>query len=207
MSAIHRFSGIFRSLRHRNFRLFFIGQGVSLIGTWMDQVAMSWLVYRLTHSAWLLGLVSFSTMIPTFFFTPLAGVWADRGNRHRILLMTQTLSMVEAFLTAFLVLSHLIQIWQIILLGFLFGIVNAIDIPARQAYMVTMVDDKEDLANAIALNSTLFNAARLIGPAVAGFVIAWVGEGICFLINGFSFLAVIGALLAMKIPVHSFARR
>src|ERR1051325_3588479 len=186
MSAIHRFSGIFRSLRHRNFRLFFIGQGISLIGTWMDQVAMSWLVYRLTHSAFLLGLVSFSTLIPSFFFTPVAGVLADRWDRHRILLTTQTLLMVEAFLTAFLTLTHLIQIWQIITLGLFFGFVNALDIPARQAFMVTMVEDRNDLPNAIALNSTLFNAARLIGPAIAGLTISWVGEGMCFLINGFS---------------------
>lgn len=197
-----KFSGIFRSLRHPNFRLFFIGQGVSLIGTWMDQVAMSWLVYRLTHSAFLLGLVSFSTLIPAFFFTPFAGVLADRWDRKKILIFTQSLSMLEAFITAALTLTHTIQVWHIIALGLFFGVINAIDIPARQSFMVMMVEEKEDLPNAIALNSTLFNAARLIGPAVAGFAIAWVGEGLCFLINGFSFLAVIGALVMMKVPAR-----
>ncbi len=197
----------FRSLRHKNFRLFFIGQGVSLIGTWMDQVAMSWLVYRLTSSAFLLGLVSFATLVPTFFFTPFAGVLADRWNRKNILLFTQTVAMGGAFLIAILTLTHLIEIWHIIVLGFLFGIITAIDTPARQSFLVVMVEDRQDLANAIALNSTLFNMARLIGPAIAGLTIAWVGEGVCFLLNGFSFLAVIVALLLMKIPKEGIIQK
>jgi MFS family permease len=165
----------------------------------MAQVAMSWLVYRLTHSAFLLGLVSFSTLIPAFFLTPFAGVLADRWDRKKILVVTQTLSMLEALVMAYLTLTHQVQVWQIITLGFILGVINSVDIPARQAFMVMLVEKKDDLPNAIGLNSTLFNAARLIGPAIAGFVIAAVGEGLCFLINGVSFLAVIAALLAMKI--------
>jgi len=188
-----------RSLRNRNFRLFFFGQGISLTGTWMQQIAMSWLVYRLTNSAFLLGLVNFVNQIPTAVLAPIAGVLADRWNRHRIILLTQTLLMVQAFLLAFLTLTKVVAIWHVIVLGILFGAINALDIPARQSFIVMMIDDRESLGNAIALNSSLFNAARLIGPAVAGVLIAVLGEGLCFLLNGLSFIAVLISLQKMRL--------
>ncbi len=190
---------ILRALRHRNYRLFFGGQGISLIGTWLTRVATSWLVYRLTDSALLLGVVGFAGQIPTFLLAPFAGVLVDRWNRHRILVITQTLAMVQSFLLAILALTGVITVWHIILLNVFQGLINAFDTPARQAFVVQMVEDKKDLANAIALNSSMFNSARLLGPAVAGILIAAVGEGICFLIDGFSYLAVIASLLAMTI--------
>ncbi|MDP2924445.1 MAG: MFS transporter [Candidatus Omnitrophota bacterium] len=189
---------IFRSLRYRNFRLFFSGQLISLIGTWMQTIAMSWLVYRLTNSAFILGLVGFFSQIPAFLLTPFAGVLIDRWNRHRILVITQTLSMLQAFVIAFLVIKGVVAVWHIIFLSLLLGLINAFDIPTRQSFIIDMVEKKEDLANAIALNSSMFNLARLIGPSIAGILIAVVGEGMCFLFNGISFLAVIIALLAMK---------
>src|SRR5947209_725153 len=175
---------LLRSLRHRNYRLFFIGQSLSLIGTWMTQVATSWLIYRLTNSAWVLGLVSFSGQLPAFFCLPFAGVWVDRWNRHRILKMTQTLSMLESFALAAVVFSGHTSMWYIIGLTMFQGVVNAIDMPARQAFMVEMVADRADLGNAIALNSSMVNGARLIGPSIAGLVIGVAGEGYCFLIDG-----------------------
>jgi MFS family permease len=193
---------IFRALRYRNFRLFFAGQSVSLIGTWMQQVAMSWLVYRLTGSAFMLGVVGFAAQIPTFLFSPFTGVLADRYNRHRILILTQTLSMIQAFILAALSLTGVISVWHVIVLGLALGCVNAIDIPARQSFIIDMVERKEMLGNAIALNSLMFNSARLIGPSVAGILIAIVGEGVCFLINGVSFLGVIAGLLAMNMKGH-----
>jgi MFS family permease len=189
----------FRALSHRNYRLFFGGQGISLIGTWMQQIAMNWLVYRLTHSAFLLGLVGFSSRIPTFVFASFAGVLADRWNRHRALVVTQTFSTVQALILAALVLTGTIGIWHVILLSFSLGFINAFDIPIRQSFVVDMIERREDLGNAIALNSSLVNGARLVGPSVAGLLIATLGEGICFLLNGISFLAVIVALLAMRI--------
>ncbi|MDP3804234.1 MAG: MFS transporter [Candidatus Omnitrophota bacterium] len=192
-------NNIFRALRYRNFRLFFIGQGVSLVGTWMQAIAMSWLVYRMTNSPFLLGLVGFSSQIPTFILAPFAGVIVDRLNRHRMLILTQALSMVQAILLAFLTLSGSIAVWHLILLGFFLGCINSLDIPARQSFIVEMVEKREDLGNAIAINSFIFNAARLIGPSIAGIIIALAGEGICFLINGVSFLSVIAALVAMKV--------
>jgi MFS family permease len=189
----------FRALSHRNYRLFFGGQGISLIGTWMQQIAMNWLVYRLTHSALLLGLVGFSSRIPTFVFASFAGVLADRWNRHRALVVTQTLSTVQALILAALVLTGTISIWHVILLSFSLGFINAFDIPIRQSFVVDMVERREDLGNAIALNSSLVNGARLVGPSIAGMLMATLGEGICFLLNGISFLAVIVALLAMRI--------
>jgi MFS family permease len=191
-------SFLLRALRYRNYRLFFLGQGISLIGTWMQTIALSWLVYRLTNSAFLLGLVSFSTQIPTFLFVPFAGVIADRFARRKILLITQTFAMVQAFLMAFLALSGKIYVWQLLSLSVFLGMVNAFDAPARQAFVVDMVEKREDLSNAIALNSLMFNSARLIGPAIAGVVVGMLGEGICFLLNGFSFLAVILALWQMR---------
>jgi MFS family permease len=188
-----------RTLRYRNYRLFFGGQGISLIGTWMQRIAMSWLVYRLTNSVFLLGIVAFLGQIPTFVLSPLAGVMADRWNRRRVLVITQTLSMVQALVLAVLVLTGTVQIWHIMLLAILLGLVNALDVPARQAFVVEMIEKREDLVNAIALNSALFNGARLLGPSIAGVLIAAVGEGWCFLLNGLSYIAVIAALVAMRI--------
>jgi MFS family permease len=190
---------IFRALNHRNYRLFFGGQGISLIGTWMQQVAMSWLVYRMTHSAFLLGVAGFLGLIPTFLLAPFSGVLSDRLNRHRILVITQTLAMIQAFVLAILDLTGTIDVWHLIMLILFLGFVNAFDAPARQSFVVDMVEKKEDLSNAIALNSFLFNGARLVGPSIGGIVISILGEGMCFFLNGLSFLAVIVALLAMKI--------
>jgi MFS family permease len=190
---------IVRALRHRNYRLFFAGQGISLIGTWMQRIAMGWLVYRLTHSPFLLGIVGFAGLIPTFILTPFAGVLTDRWSRHRILVVTQSLAMVQALVLAGLVLTGAIAIWQIIGLSIFLGIVNALDMPSRQAFVVEMVESRDDLPNAIALNSSIFNAARLIGPSLAGVLIAALGEGVCFLLNGLSYIAVVAALLAMRI--------
>jgi len=190
---------IVRALRYRNYRLFFAGQSVSLIGTWMQQIALSWLVYRLTHSAFLLGFVGFAGQIPAFFFAPFAGAFADRWNRHTILILTQSLAMVQAFVLSFLVLTETIMIWHVLVLNICLGIINAFDMPTRQSFLVEMIEDKKDLPNAIALNSSMFNGARLLGPSVAGILIAAVGEGTCFLINGVSYLAVIASLLLMKL--------
>jgi MFS family permease len=189
---------IFRALHHRNYRLFFGGQGISLIGTWMQQIAMSWLVYQMTHSAFLLGVVGFLGQIPAFLLSPFAGVLIDRWNRHHILVGTQSLAMIQAFILALLTLTGTIAIWHIIILALCLGFVNAFDMPTRQAFVVEMVETGEDLGNAIALNSFLFNGARLVGPSIGGVFISLLGEGICFLLNGISFIAVIVALLAMK---------
>lgn len=186
-----------RALRHRNYKLFFAGQLISLIGTWMDQVAESWLVYRLTGSALLLGTVAFAGQIPVFLLAPLGGALADRVDRRKILVATQSSMMVLTFALAFLTLSHRIQVWHIISLAALTGVVNAVDLPARQAFVADMVA-RADLVNAIALNSSMFNGARVIGPAAAGIVVAAIGEGWCFFANGVSFLAVIAGLLMMK---------
>lgn len=190
----------FRALRHRNFRLFLSGQLVSLVGTWMQAVALGWLLYRLTHSAFLLGLSGFLTQIPSLVLSPLAGVWADRWSRHRLVIATQALSMVQALALAVLVLSHREAIAPILLLQLLLGVANAADVPARQSFVVEMVPGSEDLPNAIALNSSIFNLARLIGPSLAGPLIAVLGEGNVFLLNGLSYLAVIAALLAIRVP-------
>jgi MFS family permease len=197
---------IVRALQHRNYRLFFGGQGISLIGTWMTRVATAWLVYRLTGSAFLLGLVSFASQIPILFLGPFAGVWVDRLNRRQVLVITQVLSMLESFALAGLALGHVITVTEIILLNLFQGAVNAFDMPGRQAFVVEMVEDPEDLGNAIALNSSLVNAARLIGPSVAGLLIAAVGEGYCFLIDGISYIAVIASLLAMTVTHQRLAR-
>ncbi|MCJ7508789.1 MAG: MFS transporter [candidate division Zixibacteria bacterium] len=190
---------IARALYSRNYRLFFAGQGVSLIGTWMQRIALGWLVYRLTHSAFLLGMVGFAGQIPILLLSPIAGVLADRWNRRRLIIVTQILSMLQAFVLTFLILSHTIAIWHIIFLSIFLGIVNSFDTPVRQAFVVEMIEKKEDLGNAIALNSSIFNGARLLGPSIAGILIAAVGEGICFLFNGISYIAVIFALIAMRI--------
>jgi len=192
----------FRALQHRNFQLFFAGQLVSLIGTWMQSTAQLWLVYRLTNSAALLGVFGFANQIPILLLASIGGYVGDRYNRHRGVIATQTAAMILAFVLAALTLSGAIHDARgagvIIFIAFLVGIVNAFDVPIRQAFLVQMVG-KEDLPNAIALNSSIFNGARVVGPAVAGFAIAWIGEGWCFFLNGVSFLAVILALLAMRL--------
>ncbi len=189
-----------RALRSRNYRLFFGGQSVSLIGTWMTRIATSWLVYRLTGSAALLGVVGFANFIPTFILGPVAGVWVDRWDRHRTIVFTQVLSMLQSFALAGLALSGIITVWEVMVLSVCQGIINAFDMPARQSFVVEMVEHREDLGNAIALNSSMVNAARLLGPAIGGVVIAGVGEGYCFLIDGISYIAVIVSLLLMKLP-------
>jgi MFS family permease len=189
-----------RALRHRNYRLFCGGQIVSLTGTWITLTATSWLVYRLTGSAMLLGVVGFAAQFPAFLLTPFAGIFVDRWNRHRLLIATQTLSMIQSFLLAVLTLTGTITIPRLIALSVLQGMVNAFDMPGRQAFAVVLVEDKRDLGNAIALNSSMFNTARLVGPSIAGAVIAAAGEGWCFFIDGVSFLAVIGSLVAMRVP-------
>lgn len=198
-SRIEGFKLTFRALQSRNYRLFYLGQFISLIGTWMQQIAVSWLVYRMTNSVFLLGMVGFISQFPTFLISPFAGVWSDRVNKYRILIWTQILSMIQALTLAALVLSGRITVWQIILLSLLLGCINAFDVPARQAFIIEMINDRKDLGNAIALNSAMFNGTRFIGPFIAGILIAAVGEGICFLINGLSYIAVIAALLAMQI--------
>ena len=189
----------FRALGHRNYRLFFIGQGLSLIGTWMQNLALSWLVYRLTNSVFLLGVVGFSSQIMIILFSPLAGVIADRFNRHRVIILTQTLALLQAVVLTILVYTNLINVWEIIVLSLILGFIMSFDAPMRQSFVVEMLDDKKDLGNAIALNSTVFNGARLIGPALAGLAIAALGEGFCFLLNAISYLAVIVSLLMMRL--------
>jgi MFS family permease len=188
-----------RALRHSNYRLFFSGQLVSLIGTWMQTVAESWLVYRLTGSAALLGVAGFASQIPVFLLATIGGTVADRANRHRIMVVTQTTSMVLPLVLATLVFTGRVQVWHVFALAATLGVVNAFDVPARQSFVVEMVG-KEDLVNAIALNSSIVNGARTIGPAVAGILLAAVGEGWCFLLNGLSYIAVITGLLLMKLP-------
>lgn len=193
------FGFVLRALKHRNFRLFFSGQLISLIGTWMQQVAISWLVYRLTDSPFLLGVVVFSGQIPTFLLAPFAGVMADRWNRHRILVVTQTLSMALAFVLALLVLTGAVQVWHIVAVAACLGVINAFDMPTRQSFFIHMIEKRDDLGNAIALNSSLVNSARFLGPTIAGVLIAAAGEGVCILINAISYTAVIAALLMMRI--------
>ena len=192
-------SHAWRALRHRNFRLFFGGQTISLVGTWMTRVATSWLVYRLTGSALLLGTVSFAGQIPTFLLAPFAGVWVDRLNRRQVLVWTQTLSMIQSLTLAAFTLSGHITIPLLLIMSIMQGCVNAFDMPGRQSFMVMMVDDKRDLQNAIAINSSMVNVARLIGPSLAGMLIAVSSEGWCFLVDGISYIAVIASLLVMRL--------
>lgn len=193
---------IFRAFSSRNYALFFSGQGISLIGTWMQRIALSWLVYRLTHSAFMLGVVGFAGQIPTFLAASFAGVLVDRWNKYRLIVVTQVLAMCQALILAALVLTNRITTWEILLLSVILGLINAIEIPARQSFVVEMIERREDLGNAIALNSSLVNIARLLGPSIAGVLIASIGEGLCFLVNGLSYLFVIAALLAMRIKPH-----
>jgi MFS family permease len=193
----------FRALESRNFRLYIFGQMISLVGTWMQQMAMSWLLYRLTHSAMLLGVIAFLGQGPGFFIAPFAGMLADRFNRHKILIATQTLSMAQAFALAYLALSGQIQVWHLFYLSVFLGIVSGVDIPVRQAFVLDMLDKPEDLSNAIPLNSSVFNGSRLIGPAIAGLAVASVGEGWCFFLNGISYIAVLLALLSMRLRPYA----
>lgn len=194
-----RLKNIFRAFRARNYQLFFAGQCISLVGTWMQQTALSWLVYKITGSPFLLGLVGFMSQVPSFIVSPFAGVMIDRRSRYRVLLATQSLAMLQASTLAFLVLTGVVTVWHILLLSLFLGTVNAFDMPARQAFVVQMVEDRKLLANAIALNSSMVHVARMIGPPIAGMVIAGAGEGFCFLMNAASYIAVITCLLLMRI--------
>jgi MFS family permease len=198
MTASIKIPTMFRALNSRNFRLFFTGQGLSLIGTWMTRVATSWLIYRLTGSALLLGTLGFASQLPSFLLAPLAGVLVDRWDRQRVMVVTQTLSMIQSFALAGLTLTNRINVPEVVGLGVMQGIINAFDTPARQSFVIRMVDRKEDLSNAIALNSSMVNSARIIGPSLAGLLIAAVGIGWCFFCDGVSYLAVIASLLLMR---------
>jgi MFS family permease len=200
LPSTHEIPHAWRALRHRNFRLFFGGQSISVIGTWMTRVATSWLVYRLTRSPLLLGMVGFAGQIPTFALAPIAGVIVDRIDRRKVLVWTQTLAMVQSLALAFLTLSHRITVSQVLALSAMQGIINAFDMPGRQSFMVKMVEDRTDLSNAIAINSSMVNMARLVGPSLAGLLIAASNEGWCFLVDGVSYTAVIASLLMMRLP-------
>ncbi len=200
------FSHAWRALRHRNFRLFFSGQSISLIGTWMTRIATAWLVYQLTHSALLLGTVSFVGQIPTFLLAPFAGVLVDRLDRRMVLVWTQTLAMLQSLALAWLTLTHRVTIHEVLILSAFQGVINSFDMPGRQAFMVQMVEDRADLSNAIAINSSMVNLARLIGPSLAGLVIAATNEGWCFFIDGISYIAVIVSLLMMRVHVEQMKR-
>jgi len=204
--GLGRFSHAWRAMRHRNFKLFVSGQSISLIGTWMTRIATSWLVYRLTGSALLLGVVGFSGQILTFVLAPFAGVLIERMDRRKLLVWTQALAAAQSLLMAGLTLAGIITIREIIALSALQGLINAFDMPGRQSFLVQMVEDKQDLGNAIAINSSMVNLARLVGPALAGLVIAWVGEGYCFLIDGISYFAVIASLLMMVVTPAEIRR-
>jgi MFS family permease len=199
--AARGFSYAWRALRHRNFRLYFVGQSISLIGTWMTRIATAWLVYRLTRSSLLLGTVSFVGQIPTFLLAPVAGVLVDRLDRRHVLIWTQTLAMLQSLALAGLTLSHRVTVAEVLVLSACQGIINAFDMPGRQAFLVQMVEDRADLSNAIAINSSMVNLARLVGPSLAGLVIAASSEGWCFLIDGVSYVAVIISLLLMHVVV------
>src|ERR1700743_3404374 len=192
----------FSAFRSRNYRLYFTGQSISLIGTWMQKTAVSWVIYSLTHSTFMLGLTLFASQFPSFLFSLIGGVVSDRYNRFRVLLTTQVASMIQATLLAVLIFANHYQVWEILSLSVLLGIINAFDVPARQSLVYEMVDDKNDLSNALALNSSMVNLSRLIGPALAGIVLETFGDGTCFLLNAVSFLAVIGSLLLMRLPKY-----
>jgi MFS family permease len=189
-----------RALRHRNLRLFFTGQGISLVGTWMQQVAIGWLVYRLTDSALLLGVIGFGGRFPAFLMAPFAGALADRWDRYRMVMAAQVCAMLQAVALAVLVLSGSVEVWHLVALSVVSGLINGVDVPARQSLLVHLVDGTDDLPNAIALNSSMFNAARLVGPALAGVLIGQAGEGFVFALNAVSYIAVLGALAAVRLP-------
>ncbi len=190
----------FRAFKSRNYRLFFTGQSISLIGTWMQKTAVSWVIYTLTHSTLMLGVTLFCSQFPSFLFSLIGGVVSDRYNRYRVLLTTQVASMLQALLLAVLILLKHYEVWEILALSVMLGIINAFDVPARQSLVYEMVEDKADLPNALALNSSMVNLSRLIGPAIAGLVLEYMGDGVCFLLNALSFVAVIGSLLLMRLP-------
>lgn len=201
MKLINRqlLASLLRALRHRNYRLYFAGQSMSLIGTWITRVAASWLVWELTQSPQMLGVFGFVSLLPALLLGPFAGVWVDRLDRHHLLVATQVLSMLQSLTLALLTLSGHIQVWEIFALQLFQGVVNAFDMPTRQSLLVDLIEDQADLPNAVALNSSMFNVARLVGPSIAGLLIVSVGEGWCFLIDGLSYLAVIASLLAMRL--------
>src|SRR5574341_729068 len=201
-----RVPSAFGAFRHRNFRLFFIGQLVSLVGTWMQQVAQAWLVLTLTNSAFYVCLVGALGALPVLLFALHAGTVADRMSKLKLIMMTQTAAMILAFILAGLVYAKAVTVWHIVILAALLGVVSAFDVPGRQSFFVEMVG-KEDLMNAIALNSSGFNVTRVLGPAVAGILIGELGVGMCFLLNGVSFLAVLGALFAIRVPPFSPSAR
>ncbi len=182
---------MFQALKHRNYRIYFTGQVISLTGTWMQQMALSWLIYRMTGSVILLGIVGFSSQIITFLLAPVAGVIADRYSRRNLMLMSQCAGMLQALILTVLVLTGTITVWQIIVLSLMNGLINSFDLPVRQTFTVDMIDDREDLGNAIALNSTMVNSAKLMGPAIGGAIISVAGEGVCFMVNTLSYVAVI----------------
>jgi MFS family permease len=192
----------FSAFRSRNYRLYFTGQSISLIGTWMQKTAVSWVIYDLTHSTFMLGLTLFASQFPSFIFSLIGGVVSDRYNRFRVLLTTQVASMIQASILAILILAGHYAVWEILSLSVMLGLINAFDVPARQSLVYEMIDDKKDLPNALALNSSMVNLSRLIGPAIAGFVLENLGDGVCFLLNALSFVAVIGSLLLMKLPKY-----
>lgn len=205
-SYFNRVGFAFRALKSRNFRLFFYGSMVSLMGTWIQNLALGWLVYRMTDSAFFLGLVGFAGQIPSLVLTPIAGVYADRLNRRKVLIITQTVPMIMSFFLAFLIFTNQISIALILFSVVVIGIANAFDTPFRHAFLIDMIGDKKLLQNAIALNSTLFNSARFIGPTIGGFMIAFFGEAVCFLFNGVSFIGVIIALMAMRLSLSKAAK-
>jgi MFS family permease len=206
-SFLNSISHAWRALNHRNFQLFFAGQSISVTGTWITRLAASWLVYRLTHSALLLGIVSFAGQFASFALGPIAGVWVERLNRQKLLVWTQAAAALQSLAMAALTLAHVITLGEIIALSILQGVINAFDMPARQSFLVQMVEDRNDLSNAIAINSSMANGARLIGPAIAGFLIGTVGEGWCFLLDGISYFAVIASLLLMRVQPIKIRRR
>lgn len=189
-----------RAFRHRNFRLFYAGQAISLIGTWIQQIALSWLVYRTTGSGFLLGLVTFCSQIPMLIFVPLAGLLSDRYDRRKLMIAAYALAAAQALTLAVLTLTGAIRMWQILLLGFLYGVIMALETPARQSLISQMVNARDDLPNAIALNSVLMNGGRLIGPSIAGLLLVFISEGWCFLINAASFTAIIASAIMMRLP-------
>ena len=197
-----KISNTFRAFKNRNYRLYFAGQSMSLIGTWMQKTAVSWVVYSITHSAFMLGVSIFAAQFPSFLFSLIGGITADRYNRYKLLLVTQVLSMIQAVLLAALVLTNHYTVWEILSLSVVLGIINAFDVPARQPLVHELVNNKEDLPNAIALNSSMVNLARFIGPALSGMVLGKFGAGICFALNAASFMAVITSLLFMKLPAY-----
>lgn len=203
----NRISLLFRSIRHRNYRLFFSGQIISLTGSWMQYVAIAWLVYRITDSVAMLGLIGFAGQIPIFLLSPFTGALIDRWSRHKVLIITQIFLMILAFILVYLFYSGSIEVWQIFVISIVTGITHSFDITARQSFAIDMVENKEDLGNAIALNSLLFNGAMLIGPSVAGILLASYGEGICFLVNGVSYLFIIGSFLLMKVKPEKILNR